>query len=415
LDHGLWSGSRAVATTQSPVLIHAQKPFVETTDTDTTRPKRNSVAAKVLEIICGTHALALVDQAVVSCSSFLTTVLVARSTYPNELGSYSMATSLLLPLFCVQESLISLPYTIQRHHSMGTPMQCAGSSLAHNTQLSLLAMAVLALVALGLSAGNAPPELVTAIWVLAGVAPFALLREFARRFAFAHLHMAQALVLDLGAAAIQLVAIWCLGLIGWMSAATACAALGVSCAVVGIGWLYIACPKFSIWGFHVRQTMKQSWALGKWIGAGQLAMYVRAYVAHWLLAFVEGTAATGIYAACTSVVAFANPFILGFSNVLAPKNALVLSERGGAALLRETIRDTLLISIAMSLFCGVIALIGEDVMHLLYQNKAYEGHGFTVTVLAFATTANAVYLHPMHWPALSVLVQFSGPHYSPSD
>jgi O-antigen/teichoic acid export membrane protein len=369
-------------------------PRAEATDATAYLPSKKRILAKALQIVCGTHILALADQAIVSCTSFLTTVVIARWTFPSELGSYSIATSLLFPLFCVQESLISLPYTIQRHRSLGTPAQYAGSSLAHNAQLSVLAVVALALGAMGLSVGNAPPELVSAIWVLAAVSPFALLREFGRRFAFAHLQMGQALTLDLAAAAIQIAGILWLGLMGWMSAAAACAALGVSYAVVGIVWLYLARPKFSIRGFHVRRTMIQSWALGKWLGASQLTTFLRTYAAYWLLAWAAGTAATGVYAACTSVVAFANPLILGFSNVLAPKAALALSQGGSAALVREVIRDTLMIAAVMGLFCTAIALVGEDVMHFLYQGDPYKGQGHTLTVLAFAAMAQALSMPP---------------------
>jgi hypothetical protein len=57
--------------------------------------------------------------------------------------------------------------------------------------------------------------------VLAVVAPFVLLRELGRAFAFAHLQMAQALILDIAVAAIQFAA---LGWLVWserMSATTA--------------------------------------------------------------------------------------------------------------------------------------------------------------------------------------------------
>jgi O-antigen/teichoic acid export membrane protein len=315
-------------------------------------------------------------------------VLVGHWTAPSELGSYSIAFSLLASLFCIQESLISFPYTVYR--SSGMPAEQAGSSLAHNGQLSILAVAALAAVAISLSAADAVPHLVAAMWVLAGAAPFILLREFGRRFAFAHLRMAQALTLDLAVAAVQLAGLCWLGWSGRMSAAAACATLGAACGVAGIVWLHLPRSEFQIRGKHVWTTMKQSWGLGKWLLAGQLSLWARAYVAYWLLAWIAGTAATGVYAACVSIVSFANPLILGFSNVLAPRAVLALSEGGTARLLRETIRDTLLIGGAMGLFVGVVVLTGEDIMRFLYRGKEYEGQGNTLTVLALALLVSAV-------------------------
>jgi hypothetical protein len=151
--------------------------------------------------------------------------------------------------------------------------------------------------------------------------------------------------------------------------------------------------------------MKQSWSLGKWLLAGQFTMWVRAYIAYWLLAWVAGTATTGVYAASISIVSFANPLILGFSNLLAPQAALALSEGGGARLLRETIRDALLITSIMSVFCVAIVFAGEDVMRLLYPSKEYEGQGDTLTVLAFALLAYAAAM-----PPTNALASLQRPH-----
>jgi O-antigen/teichoic acid export membrane protein len=354
------------------------------------RSGEHSLFSKVGRIARGSHVLALFDQAIVSGTNFITTVLVARSTLPSEFGSYSIAVSLLFPLFCVHESLISLPYTVQRHRSLGTPAQSAGSSLVHNIQLSAVAMVLFTLGAMLLSLLGAPPKLVAAIWVLTLFAPFVLLREFGRRFAFAHLEITQALVLDLAASAIQLASILLLVEIGWISAATACAALGLAYAIVATVWLCLNRSRFSIRGFHVRKTMKLSWSLGKWLGGSQLATFVRSYSAYWILAIAMGTAATGIYAACSSIVAFSNPLILGLGNILSPTAALELSERGYAGLMRETVRATALVSATMGLFVVGITLIGGDVMRFLYHNPAYDGQSHTLIVLALAAFAQAI-------------------------
>jgi O-antigen/teichoic acid export membrane protein len=404
VDQGRRSKTVGAATAQSSILRHPATAPAEDADCGMDRPGRYRLPRKVLRIAGGPHVLALVDQAIVSCTSFLTTVLIARWTFPSELGSFSIAISLLFPLFCVQEALISLPYTIQRHRSLGTPAQYAGSSLAHNVQLSVLAVAALALGALGLSAANAPPNLVASILILAALAPFALLREFGRRFAFAHLQMGQAVMIDLAGAAMQTAGLVWLGWTDNVSAVSACTVLGVAHATVGIAWLYCARARFSIRGFHVQRSMRQSWTLGKWLGASQLTTFVRTYSAHWLLAWVDGTAATGVYAACMSIVAFANPLILGFSNVLAPKAALALSERGRAGLIRETLRDAVLIAAVMSLFCAAIAFTGGDVIRLLYHDPAYDGQENTLTVLALAALA-----HALGMPASNALASLERP------
>jgi O-antigen/teichoic acid export membrane protein len=338
----------------------------------------------------GTHALALADQAVVSAASFLTTVMIARWTIPNELGLYSIGISLLVSSLSIQESLISLPYTIQQHRAPGTPAEHAGSSLTHSALLSALGIVVLAVTALALSASGAEPLLRAMTWTLAGVLPFAFLREFARKFSLAHLHPGQALILDSAVAAIQLAGLGWIGWTGRMSSVTACAVLGVACASTAIVWVCFSRGKFAIRWDQLLKTTRQSWGLGKWLFAGQITVSVQGYMAYWLLALVVGTTATGVYAACMSIALLANPLITGLGNILTPRAVLAFKEGGRTWLRHQAIRDSLLLGAAMTLFCTVVMFAGEDIMRLLYPSKEYEGQDHTVAVLALALLASAV-------------------------
>jgi O-antigen/teichoic acid export membrane protein len=338
----------------------------------------------------GTHVLALADQAVVSGASFLTTVLIGRSTDSSELGVYAIGVSVLVSLLAIQDSLISLPYAIQWRRPKGTPAERAGNALTHSVLLSALGLVVLMGSALGLAARDAGPELTAMAWALAAVAPFALLRDFGRRFAFARLHMGEALAMDAAAAAIQLAALGLLRWSGTMSAVAALAALGGAYALTSILWLWRARGDFAIRGSQARTAMAESWGLGKWLFAGQITVQVQSYVTYWLSVMVLGAAATGVYAACMSVVSFANPLITGLTNILTPRAVLAWKKEGGAGLLRQAIWDSLFLGAATGAFCIVIVFAGEELMHLLYHGPEYEGQGHTVTVLAAALLAQAV-------------------------
>lgn len=351
-----------------------------------------------------THALALADQAIVSGVSFLTTVLIARLTFPSELGLYSIGISLLILALAIQESLISLPYTIQQGRPIGTRAEHAGSALALCGLMSALAIVVLALTALGMTAGNIDPKLVAMIWVLAAVAPFALAREFARQFTFAHLRTGQTLILDTAVATIQLAGLVWLGWTGRSSGAAACAVLGVACALVAIVWLYLARRNFVIRREKIYATMLQSWTIGKWLFANQITVSVQGYVAYWLLAALAGMTATGVYAACMSVVLFTNPLLMGLGNILTPRSVLALQEGGGTALRLQAIQDSLLLGAAMTLFCLLVLFAGEDVLRLLYHGDPYQGHGHTLLILALAMLVMAIGM-----PAGSALASMQHP------
>jgi O-antigen/teichoic acid export membrane protein len=339
----------------------------------------------------GEHTLALLDQAVVSGTSFLTTILIGRWCGAEELGIYALGFSLLVSWACAQEALIALPYTIGRHRLRhGSEAEYAGSALVHQGMLSAIALVTMAVAAAALSWAGAVPGLVSVVWVLAGVIPLALLREFGRRFAFAHLRMAEALVLDLVVAAAQLAGLAGLAWSGVLTATTAYAAFGLACVLTGAVWVYATRKNFVIRWNRVWHTLWQSWALGKWLFASQVTLSVQGYFVHWLLAWTLGAAATGVYAACMTVVLFSNPLILGIANALAPRAAQAFAEGGGAHLRRVVFQTTLLLGAAMMLFCGALFFGGEDVMTRLYHGSQYEGHGHTVFVLALAMLASAV-------------------------
>jgi O-antigen/teichoic acid export membrane protein len=347
--------------------------------------------ARLLRGASGKDVLAVLDQAVVSGTSFVTTILLWRWCGPGELGVYSLGFTLLVTWGCVQESLIALPYTLYRHRPLkGTPAEYAGSVLVHQGLLSALALITLAAAGVALSWGGFVPGLAGVTWVLALVMPFALFREFGRRFAFAHLGMAEALALDGTVAALQLAGLAALAWAGALSAGSAFATVGAACALTGAAWLYWARDEFAVRGSQWRATMRQSWTLGKWIFAGQLTLSVQAYFIHWLLAGTSGAAATGVYTACMSIALFSNPLILGISNALAPRTAQAFTEGGGGELRRVVFQTTALLAAAMALFCAAVFVGGDDVMALLYHGSQYEGHDHTVAVLALAMLASAL-------------------------
>src|SRR6266446_4384880 len=101
-----------------------------------------------------------------------------------------------------------------------------------------------------------------------------------------------------------------------------------------------------------------------------------------MLAWLAGTAATGIYTAAMSIALFSNPLILGASNLLIPKSALAWTEGGSERLRHESIRDALRLSAVLVLFCVAVVLAGDAAMHFFYPGKDYTGQGYTIIVLA---------------------------------
>ena len=101
-------------------------------------------------------------------------------------------------------------------------------------------------------------------------------------------------------------------------------------------------------------------------------------------------AATGVLAACVTVVYLSNPLVLGIGNVLEPKAARAYSANGINELRRVVQSGRLLLLLAMSLFCLVIAAVGEPIMALLFDNPEYANQGHTLVVLSISSLMFAI-------------------------
>ncbi|MBX9843616.1 MAG: hypothetical protein K2Z80_17595 [Xanthobacteraceae bacterium] len=340
------------------------------------------VVAKFVRLAMSQSALALADQALVSGASFFTTVLIGRYTFPSDLGTYALAGAILIWVTNAQESLVSLPYTLRRSSEPTEAAVQAGQALILSGLLSALVIVAIGVVGVTVLASGDYPNVTLIAWALAGAAPFVVGREFARRFAFAAMRNIEALALD------SVIVILQIGLLGWlawtgrMTSASALAALGISCATAVLIWFWLVRDRlqFSFGGFT--KTLADSWAVGKWLFANQLLGALQSQMTLWFVALAVGAVATGIYVACLSIALFANPIILGISNVLWAKAARAFQQGGSGRLLRESIADAGQLGAIVGVFFLAILFWGDDLLSLLYPASEYAGYGHVVTIFA---------------------------------
>ena len=331
--------------------------------------------------------LSLADQVVVSGTRFATTVMVGRLGSDSELGTYSLAFSLVILAVSFQESLISIPYTVfvkrlKRPHQR----RYSASSLAQSILLNLVAVGVLAAGCLGLLVAGDSAGLLGPLAVLVVVTPFLLLREFARRYAFAHLRVRVALALDLLVSAVQLGGLGCVAYLGSVSAFWAYVVSGIAAVIGSLAWLWSSTAEFRWERGRMAEDWGRNWGFGKWVAGAHLVSVLHMYLAHWMLAAMIDQSATGIFTACLTVLVLANPFILGMSNVLSPKAAHVFAEDGLAATRQLVIRYALLIASVLLAFTVVAASGGNAFIVWAFQER-YAGNDSSILVLAVGTIA----------------------------
>lgn len=382
-------GNSGTARKREPNLMPA-KTNAAAAETQETGSDARGVWNYALTLLTREHILSLIDQALVSGTSFLTTLLIARFSSAGALGVYAVGISLLVSLQAFQDSLILQPYTIRQHSPELRPADHAGASLIFSAFMSTGSALVLAMAAAGALAWRGASDMLLMILAIAAVLPLALTREFARRTAIAQLQLHRAVILDAAVALLQVSALVLLGLTGRMSATAACAALGAANGIVAAGWLCWTGPTLNLRLQTAKAMLAHTWDLGKWLLAGRVTVQVQGYIIYWIAIAMAGATATGVLAACMSIVNMATPLVLALGNVMAPRSVLAWRKDGGRGLWDEAIRNAVLFGAVIAPFCVLILFGGGALMHWLYPGSEYQGSAVIVAVLALATFATAL-------------------------
>ena len=341
--------------------------------------------------------LALADQAVVSGSNFLTAVLVGRLCGAEQLGVYALAFTFLVVAVNIQASLVTAPYTFFANHVRGRRRRIlAGSSFVH---LGLL-MPLVVLAGLGIAVGIGfhPPTIpaVSAMVTATCAAPFVLLREYARRLAFAELKMTVALMVDVSAAMLQLAGLLLLWKFDRLSGASAHWMLGLSSAIVGLVWLIRSWGRSVFIWPKVGPDWCQHWLFGKWVLADQMLAVGAGFTSQWLLGIFLSTAHTGMFVACMNVVQLTNPLIFGLGNLIEPRMSAAVARGGWTAVRRMMHEVSLGLSVLLALMCTGFAIFGNQLVGMLYQDDTFVSDPWIIPLLALTVFATGMSVGVLH-------------------
>lgn len=333
--------------------------------------------------------LSVTDQAVVSGTNFLTSVIVGRACGPDELGNYALGFTLYCLAVCVQRALISFPFTFYHHRLHGMEQRVfSGSTLAHLAAFGFVVMAMLGVASIALDFSGKWQELVPLVRILAVTFPLAFLVEFARRFVLARLEMTKLLVLDIALATIQLGGLILLASLGWLSAQSAYVVIGIATAIMGSAWLALARPMFAIRWSNVLADAVRNWRYGRWMLAGQLTLFARDSMLIWLVAWELGTVSAGIFAACCTFVKLTSPLPMAAANVLFPSAARAFAD-GDIAKVRRLANQSVAAICALSApVVAILVFAGGRLLTKAY-GEAFSGAGAVVCLLAFGAISDA--------------------------
>ena len=334
--------------------------------------------------------LSVVDQAIVSGASFASSVLIGRLCSQDEFGAYALALSVLLLARGIQSEIVSAPYLIYCHRRRDAALaRYVGSSLIHQAISTLAVVLAVGGLAAGIAIAGHSDRLASALSCLAVAAPFILLREHLRQISFSQLRLAEAVLLDAIASTIQL------GMLGWLawqgelSVTTVYAAMGVGCAVSCLGWFARRPMRISFDRRDAWKDWRSNWEFGRWTLASHLVARAMSYLAPWIVAVVHGEAATGLMAACITIVNLVGMFVTGVSNYLTPRAARAFQDGGHRALWPVLTEALAIFVISVGSFSLFLMLTGDWFTRLVYGAQ-YSGTGAILLILSLRLLADSI-------------------------
>lgn len=327
-------------------------------------------------------ALAMTDQGVVSGTSILTSIIVARGCGQEAFGVFVLGMSIVLLVLELQGALISTPYLVNSPPLSGEPARrYGGSALLHQLALAAAVGCCLALGTLVLTSWDARMTVVG--WALALGVPFIILRDFLRRHCFARRKYGSAFRMDLGVGFLQLGLVGALAAASWLSASRSLAIVAAASGVGAVIWLRANRADFAPRLRDAIVDARLHWTVGRWVFASGVLWAAAAQLYPWLLAVLRGAADVGAWGSAMGICAVLNvPFLAG-QNVLGPRIARARAARDVSGFCVFVLRTSGGFAVVLLSSALPLLLFGGRLLGLLY-GRPYAVYGSVVSLLALS-------------------------------
>lgn len=330
-----------------------------------------------------TSAIALMDQVIVSGMGFATSIIIGRESR-EMLGIYYLALSIVLFVRGIQESLVAAPYKVFCHrHTESSLRFYAGSAVVHHSVVTIVVIGLLGCFALMPVDNLLPAGFKRVLLGLSLVLPLILLRELLRQLSFAKLRFSGALAIDTCVACVQIAGLLWLASIHQLSVFRAFSVIGLACGAASLAWLLTSTQKLEFHKSSVQDHWRTNWEFGRWAVAAQLVGAVAPYIVPWILSILKDEAATGLFAACLTLVGASRVVTDAIFNLLTPKSAQAYHHGGLDALVSMLVRWGVMFALFMGVFTLLVYLFGERLLVTVYGDQ-YAGTTWPLTILAFA-------------------------------
>lgn len=320
----------------------------------------------------GKGSIAIIDQAFISGSNFLVSILLARWTSAEEYGAFALAFAVFLLLSQLQQSVLLEPMSVFGSAYSGSRLKRYYGSLLHMQNGLLVAITVpLALTALITQQFASGHQLGAALWGVTLASPFVMSLWMARR-AF-YLEHAPGPAAG-GAVLYTVVTIGGLVVVrrlGEVTSFMAFLVMGIAALITTVAMFWRLRPQFhrEPADASFRVECAQHLRYGGWALAGALAMWVPQNIYYAVLSGTQGIAAAGDIRALLNLSLPLQRVALALGLLLLPYTARIHSEQGQEGAKAFTRRICYLFAAGSIIYWIFIVGLRHPVFQLLYAGK----------------------------------------------
>lgn len=303
----------------------------------------------------------------VSLARMATLILIGRYGSLQELGVYTLGLTVLMLVVGLQEAMVTTPYAVfLARYPRDQQRSFSGHLFLFSKLLTALTMLVLATaIAIGYW-WQLDSQLLSVLTALCVILPFALLKEFARRWQIVHMKLLEATLIDSMNTVLLLGCLAVMCVLGRLTAFNAFLAIGLAALLSSITWVVRSHREFLFhWG-QMKHTMRSCLHHGKWVAGENLLSVMQYFFANWFLFIVLGKQQVGHYAACVTIIMLANPFLLAVTTLLTRRTSRAFAEGGTAAVSRLVLRYLGYVSLAMVGFALAMFVFGQPLREMVF-------------------------------------------------
>ncbi|MFY9527630.1 MAG: hypothetical protein WBC04_14220 [Candidatus Acidiferrales bacterium] len=369
------------------------------------------------KVWCFKASMAITDQALISGSNFVLSIILARYLSASQYGTYAMALSTFVLFSLVHQALVLEPMSV-----LG-PSLYRGSirhylGLLMWVQLGFSAIVVICLASVGI-AGSVlrEPSRLTLAFIGMGIAsPFVLLFWFARRAHYLHMLPGRAVVGAIAYSALLSVGIGALYYGRVLSPFTAFLVMGVSALFTSILLLIRLRSVKESTVAPVRPTLRQvgvqHWRYGGWALVSMVFLWIPWNILYSVVTHFRGLEATGTLIALLNLALPMTATYGAFSMLVMPYTARLGAEGGWKAARVQAWKLAGLFVVGSGAYWLVVCLFRNELIHFLYKGQYAEVIPLVPVValssiLAGAAMGPTIAIKAMRSPATTSRVYFS--------